>query len=45
SSYEKTVLKGEKYDQKAVTHGGILIDHEEKLSNHETRITLLESKK
>jgi len=44
SAFEATVVKGEKYDQKAVTHAGILMEHTEKLSDHETRITTLEKK-
>ncbi|MBI4801560.1 MAG: hypothetical protein HY796_03450 [Elusimicrobia bacterium] len=45
AAFEQSVVKGEKYDQKAVTHGAILTDHEDKLLNHENRITLLETKK
>ena len=45
SAYEKTLFKGEKYDQKALTHGGMLSDHTAKLSEHENRITLLETGK
>ncbi|MBI4802916.1 MAG: hypothetical protein HY796_10375 [Elusimicrobia bacterium] len=44
AAFEQSVVKGRMYDQKAVTHGAILIDHEDKLLKHETRITLLEKK-
>ena len=44
SSYEASVMKGQMYSQKAVTHGDILSGHEEKLLNHETRLASLESK-
>ena len=45
SAFEKTLFKGEKYDQKASTHAVMLMDHTDKLSAHENRITLLEAKK
>ena len=45
AAFEQSVVKGRMYDQKAVTHGAILRDHEDKLLKHEDRITLLESKK
>jgi hypothetical protein len=44
SSYEASVMKGQMYSQKAMTHGDILSGHEEKLLNHETRLASLESK-
>ncbi|HBB65865.1 MAG: hypothetical protein A2X28_09845 [Elusimicrobia bacterium GWA2_56_46] len=45
SAYEKTVIKGHKYDQKADTHADILTAHGEKLRDHENRLALLETKK
>ncbi|PIU20171.1 MAG: hypothetical protein COT18_03670 [Elusimicrobia bacterium CG08_land_8_20_14_0_20_59_10] len=45
SAFEESAMKGQKYDQKALTHGDILNGHEDKLLNHENRITLLETKK
>ena len=45
SAFEKTIFKGEKYDQKASTHADMLIGHTDRLANHESRITLLETKK
>lgn len=45
AAFEQSVVKGQMYDQKAVTHGAILRDHEDKLFKHEDRITLLETKK
>ena len=44
SAFEASVMKGQMYSQKAVTHGDILSGHEEKLLNHETRLASLESK-
>ncbi|HBW23241.1 MAG: hypothetical protein A2X28_05735 [Elusimicrobia bacterium GWA2_56_46] len=44
SAFEASVVKGRMYEQKAVTHGGILATHEEKLLNHETRLATLETK-
>ena len=44
SAFEASVMKGQMYSQKAVTHGDILSAHEEKLLNHETRLTSLEIK-
>ena len=44
SAFEASVMKGQMYTQKAVTHGDILSGHEEKLLNHETRLASLESK-
>ncbi|MFA6433142.1 MAG: hypothetical protein WCW52_00455 [Elusimicrobiales bacterium] len=45
SAFEKTIFKGEKYDQKAATHADMLTDHTDKLTDHETRIALLETAK
>ena len=45
AAFEQSVVKGQMYDQKTVTHGAILTDHGDKLLKHETRITLLETKK
>ncbi|MBU2574645.1 MAG: hypothetical protein KKH28_11270 [Elusimicrobia bacterium] len=45
AAFEQSVFKGRMYEQKAVTHGDILNGHEDKLLNHENRITLLETKK
>ena len=45
AAFEQSVVKGRMYDQKAVTHGAILRDHEDKLLKHEDRITFLETKK
>ena len=44
SAYEASVMKGQMYSQKAMTHGDIISGHEEKLLNHETRLASLESK-
>ena len=44
SAFEASVMKGQMYSQKAVTHGDILSAHEEKLLNHETRLSSLEIK-
>ncbi|MDO8803848.1 MAG: hypothetical protein Q7R35_05420 [Elusimicrobiota bacterium] len=44
SAFEASVMKGQMYAQKAITHGDILSGHEEKLLNHETRLASLESK-
>jgi hypothetical protein len=44
SAYEASVMKGQMYSQKAMTHGDILSGHEEKLLNHETRLASLETK-
>ena len=44
SVFEKTLFKGEKYDQKALTHADILSDHTAKLSEHENRPKKLEVK-
>jgi len=45
SAYERTVVKGEMYDQKATTHAGILNGHTAQLADHETRIQKLETTK
>ncbi len=45
SAFEITIFKGEKYDQKALTHADMLMEQGEKILNHETRITLLETGK
>ncbi|MBI4802537.1 MAG: hypothetical protein HY796_08445 [Elusimicrobia bacterium] len=44
SAFEKTIFKGEKYDQKALTHADILMTHEEKISDHERRISSVETR-
>lgn len=36
--------KGESYDRKAVSHGGILVDHTESLKDHERRLRVIEAK-
>lgn len=36
--------KGETYDRKALSHGAILTDHEDKLRDHGRRLTSLEFK-
>lgn len=36
--------KGQTYDQKALSHGAILADHEDKLRGHGRRLTALETK-
>lgn len=36
--------KGETYDQKAISHGAILTDHEDKLRAHGRRLTSLETR-
>lgn len=35
---------GETYDQKEISHGAILTDHEDKLRGHGRRLTSLETK-
>ena len=44
SAFEASVMKGQLYSQKAATHGDMLSGHEEKLLNHEPRLTSLETK-
>ncbi len=44
SAYEKNIFKGEKYDQKALTHAAILSDHTAQITGHETRLRKLEAK-
>lgn len=36
--------KGQSYDQKSLSHGAILTDHEDKLRDHGRRLTTLEAK-
>lgn len=36
--------KGQSYDQKSLSHGAILTDHEDKLRDHGRRLTMLEAK-
>lgn len=44
SAFEASVMKGQMYSQKAVTHGDILSAHEEKLLSRENRLSSLETK-
>ena len=44
-AYEESVVKGQRYDQKTLTHADILMNHEDKLFKHEERISFLEAKK
>ena len=52
AAFEASAAKGAAYDQKALTHGAMLQDHEEKLrdygrslADHRKRISTLEAKK
>ena len=44
NAFEQSVVKGKMYEDKAVTHGQILIGHEDKLADHESRLAVLEKK-
>lgn len=44
SAFEASVTKGKMYEDKAASHGDILVAHESKITDHEARITSLEQK-
>ena len=41
---DAVLQRGQTYDQKALSHGGMLVDHTAKLKEHEGRLKTLEAK-